>query len=676
MLVPEDNSSLTDLGVNSERDCGTIAEIDVNNPLIFTASSELSSVPITQLGNLDDNIILPQNSPIYEPIVDISADPSVDPVTGEAIVQVINSAVVESLQSLRGFAANPEFEAKMDLAFGKNWDKEANISWPAIRVISSAEIDGANGAFAEATQTIYLSQEFLAQNLENIGEVRNVWLEEFGHSIDSQINIVDAQGDEGKIFSAVVQGKDLDEVDIEVLKGENDRAFVEIDGETLEIEKDNYQWVSYRIQPGDSLSQIALNTTGNANNYWKIANKNGIVNPNQIRAGYEIWVPSNNSTGANVAVGTGNNDDWEPYRVQPGDSLWAIAQNTTGDPYRYPDIARYNNLDLNAVLPSGVQIWVPSNNSTGTTQQQSEPTGGSSEPSYTSGERSIRLIESFSEPHSASVDKENKDRTVRTEYPDSYDITIDRTDVQDYILNNLDTWIVIHGWQNSAGNSNELAAAIHRNDNSKQVLTIDWSGMANTGNLHLHDAAIWIKPVAKTIAKQLNEWGFDGNQINVVGHSLGAYVAYEISKEFASYPRSLQGIKNLVALDPAVSTDDGYSIDEVDLSKYSQWSWSFNSSQLGSDDIGLTADESFKVDFPWSWSNLHNDIIEAHGAVKDIWEYMLENPNGEVNQYFGLKNINGNEKPWLIGGPNDWEARIEVESEDSSWVVKSMSYWV
>ena len=367
MLVPEDNSSLTDLGVNSERDCGTIAEIDVNNPLIFTASSELSSVPITQLGNLDDNIILPQNSPIYEPIVDISADPSVDPVTGEAIVQVINSAVVESLQSLRGFAANPEFEAKMDLAFGKNWDKEANISWPAIRVISSAEIDGANGAFAEATQTIYLSQEFLAQNLENIGEVRNVWLEEFGHSIDSQINIVDAQGDEGKIFSAVVQGKDLDEVDIEVLKGENDRAFVEIDGETLEIEKDNYQWVSYRIQPGDSLSQIALNTTGNANNYWKIANKNGIVNPNQIRAGYEIWVPSNNSTGANVAVGTGNNDDWEPYRVQPGDSLWAIAQNTTGDPYRYPDIARYNNLDPNAVLPSGVQIWVPSNNSTGTT---------------------------------------------------------------------------------------------------------------------------------------------------------------------------------------------------------------------------------------------------------------------------------------------------------------------
>ena len=373
-----------------------IPEIDIHNPLIFISGAELSSVPIIQLSNLD-NIILPQNSSIYEQIVDISADPSVDPVTGEAIVQVINSAVVESLQSLQGFAATPEFEAKMDLAFGNNWDKEANISWPAIRVISSAEIDGANGAFAEATQTIYLSQEFLAQNLENIGEVRNVWLEEFGHSIDSQINIVDAQGDEGKIFSAVVQGKDLDEVDIEVLKGENDRAFVEIDGKTLEIEKDNYQWVDYTIQPGDSLSQIALNTTGNANNYWEIANKNGIVNPNEINVGWTISVPSNNSTGANVAVGTGNNGDWEPYRVQPGDTLWAIAENTTGDPYRYPDIARYNNLDPNAVLPWGVQIWVPGNNSTGTTI---EVTTGNNYGNYIENELYLPAYEGWLENYS------------------------------------------------------------------------------------------------------------------------------------------------------------------------------------------------------------------------------------------------------------------------------------
>ncbi|NEP82102.1 MAG: hypothetical protein F6K39_30535, partial [Okeania sp. SIO3B3] len=254
MFMPDNINNLSDFtGVNSEITNTILPEIDINNPLIFTPSAESFSVPITQLNDLD-NMILSQDSAIYEPTVDISTDESVDILTGEAILQTINQAVIEGYQYLHEFAANPEFEAKMDLAFGENWDKEANISLPAIGVISSTEINGANGAFAEATNTIYLSKEFLGQNLENIGEVTDVWLEEFGHSIDSQINIVDGVGDEGEIFSAVVQGKYLSGVDIEVLKSENDRAFVEIDGEILEIEN-NYEWVRYTVQWGDTLSQ-------------------------------------------------------------------------------------------------------------------------------------------------------------------------------------------------------------------------------------------------------------------------------------------------------------------------------------------------------------------------------------------------------------------------------------
>ncbi|NEO57284.1 MAG: LysM peptidoglycan-binding domain-containing protein [Okeania sp. SIO3B5] len=366
MFMPDDINNLSDYtGVNSETTNTILPEIDINNPLIFTPSAESLSVPITQLNDLD-NMILSQDSAIYEPTVDISTDSSVDTLTGEAIGQVINQAVIEGYQYLHEFAANPEFEAKMDLAFGDNWDKEANISLPPIQVISSAEINGANGAFAEATNTIYLSQEFLANNLGNIGEVTDVWLEEFGHYIDSQINIVDAVGDEGEIFSAVVQWKGLSEFDIEVLKSEDDRAFVEIDGKILEIEN-NYEWVSYTIQPGDSLSQIALNTTGDANRFWEIANYNGISNPNLIYVGQEILVPSNNSTVTNVEVATGNNDNWETYTVQPGDSLWAIAQRTIGDGNRYWDIADYNDIDNPSAIYVGQQILVPSNNSTGTT---------------------------------------------------------------------------------------------------------------------------------------------------------------------------------------------------------------------------------------------------------------------------------------------------------------------
>ncbi|NES08230.1 MAG: alpha/beta fold hydrolase [Okeania sp. SIO2F4] len=460
-----------------------------------------------------------------------------------------------------------------------------------------------------------------------------------------------------------------EEADIEVLKGENDKAFVEIDGEILEIEN-NYEWVSYTIQPGDSLSQIALNTTGDANRYWDIANYNGISNPNFIYVGQQILVPGNSSTGTTVGVTTGNNNNWQPYTVQPGDSLWAIAQRTTGDGNRYWDIANYNDIDNPNAIYVGQQILVPGNSSTGTTVgvttvNNPEPTGGSSEPNYSN---QVEFTQGFAEPHPLQVDMFPGSQLVMQDFPDSYQITLDRVDGYGYIQNNLETWIVIHGWNNSAADSSQLAAAIERNDNSNQVLTLDWSGMAGTGEdsyLDLHDAAVWIEEVAEAVVEQLNKWGFDRNKINLAGHSLGAYVAYEISEQ-------LGGINNLVALDPALSTEGGYSIDEVDFSSYSRWSWSLESSWLGNDNIARTADESFRVDFGLA------NFVKAHGAVKDVWRYMLDNPRGAISQYFGLEDMNqyGKGKPWSMsldaaGFGSDWEATIDVRDRyfgSGNWV--------
>ncbi|MDJ0556582.1 MAG: alpha/beta fold hydrolase [Microcoleaceae cyanobacterium MO_207.B10] len=689
MFMPGDINNLSDLtGVNSETTNTIIPEIDINNPLIFTPSAESLSVPITQLNDLD-NIILPENLPIYEPTLDISTDESVDTLTGEAIGQAINQAVIQGYQYLQGFAATPEFEAKMDLAFGENWDKEANISLPEIAVISSAEINGANGAFAEATNTVYLSKEFLAQNLENIGEVTDVWLEEFGHYIDSQINIVDAQGDEGAIFSAVVQGKDLSEADIEALKSENDKAFVEIDGEILEIEN-NYQWVSYTIQPGDSLSQIALNTTGDANRYWDIANYNGISNPNLIYVGQQILVPGNSSTGNTVGVTTGNNDNWQSYTVQPGDSLWAIAQRTTGDGNRYWDIANYNDIDNPSAIYVGQEILVPGNSSTGTSVRVT--TGGSSGTSNSSPFNTLPGspilpdgIVDDSSPDPIPVDIYPTVNSVieSSNRPESYNIAFERIDSPGYIENNVDTWIVIHGWDSSAGNFNDLASAIEGYDdgNYRQVLTLDWSSMANTGGLlefqgispqgrnNLHDAAIWIEEVAEAAVEQLNEWGFDRNKINLAGHSLGAYVAYEISEE-------LGHVNNLVALDPANSTAGGYkgwylSADEIDFSRYSGRSWGFYSSPAGNENIARTADESFKIDFFAANPN------ESHRVVRDLWKHMLENPSGEISQYFGLEDINEYDKPWPVDDPGSWsDFEAIIYAKDLYSYSLGNSYWV
>jgi LysM repeat protein len=54
-----------------------------------------------------------------------------------------------------------------------------------------------------------------------------------------------------------------------------------------------HQGQRYTVQPGDSLSKIAKQFYGNANDYQKIfeANRNTLDNPDKIRAGQELIIP-------------------------------------------------------------------------------------------------------------------------------------------------------------------------------------------------------------------------------------------------------------------------------------------------------------------------------------------------------------------------------------------------
>jgi nucleoid-associated protein YgaU len=48
---------------------------------------------------------------------------------------------------------------------------------------------------------------------------------------------------------------------------------------------------SYTVKPGDNLSKVSKLFYGNANKYAKIAEANGISNPDHIRIGQQINVP-------------------------------------------------------------------------------------------------------------------------------------------------------------------------------------------------------------------------------------------------------------------------------------------------------------------------------------------------------------------------------------------------
>jgi uncharacterized repeat protein (TIGR01451 family) len=174
-----------------------------------------------------------------------------DSLTGMVAGEILTAqAAVQTAQDLlKNFATSPDFSTKMGVAFGNSFD--ANIAstlaqawsvgnfsrFPAIAIRSSSEINGANGAFAAATNTIYLSQELVSQG--DAGAIASVFLEEYGHNIDSQINTTDTPGDEGEIFSNLVQGNQLTLPELSTLKTEDDSVVLVLDGRVVAIEQKN-----------------------------------------------------------------------------------------------------------------------------------------------------------------------------------------------------------------------------------------------------------------------------------------------------------------------------------------------------------------------------------------------------------------------------------------------------
>ncbi|HEY9858178.1 MAG TPA: hypothetical protein V6D16_01645, partial [Candidatus Obscuribacterales bacterium] len=167
----------------------------------------------------------------------------------------VNQTLEQSLQKaqsvLTSFATAEQFTNIMTVAFGNNFDTTVAAAlaadWaegdfaglPAISIRPTAEINNAMGAFAKATNTIYISQEYLAENAANPGAVAGVLLEEAGHYIDWRINEFETPGDEGAIFSALVRGEHLSERELQLLKAEDDSATIILDGQVIHIEQAN-----------------------------------------------------------------------------------------------------------------------------------------------------------------------------------------------------------------------------------------------------------------------------------------------------------------------------------------------------------------------------------------------------------------------------------------------------
>ena len=102
----------------------------------------------------------------------------------------------------------------------------------------------------------------------------------------------------------------------------------------------------YTVKSGDTLSAIAAKY---GTTYQKLAEYNGISNPNNISVGQKIKIPGNSAT---TTSGT------TTYTVKRGDSLWAIAQKQLGDGSRYKEIMTLNGLK-NTIIRAGQVLKLP-----------------------------------------------------------------------------------------------------------------------------------------------------------------------------------------------------------------------------------------------------------------------------------------------------------------------------
>jgi len=247
-----------------------------------------------------------------------------------------------------------------------------------------------------------------------------------------------------------------------------------------------------------------------------------------------------------------------------------------------------------------------------------------------------------------------------------------------------DTWLISHGWNGDTARQGERVAisdslsdgrlynlATEINEQSGESILVDWStaayspGFAGTEPKH---AAAWINDVASFVTHSVvNVWSYRSN-LNLIGHSLGAYLSSEIARLVSDQPAT-KGYKvdSIIALDPAEWIAKPYNISNnrtrvndnwipssesraaepfKDIAKYSLALWGkldvlrsvppfeATGDGAGKGESARTANHSFQIDF------LNNDAYANHGNIIDLYRDLIDNnpetPN-RIRSFFDLR---------------------------------------
>ncbi|PNK11192.1 hypothetical protein CEP12_02970, partial [Cylindrospermopsis raciborskii S14] len=193
--------------------------------------------------------------------------------------------------SLQTFSLSDKFWRSIDSSFGTSynrtiaellrgkWEKGDFSDLPPIQIVDSAVLSGGKGAYSRKENTIYLSSNLVC----NVEAINKVIIEEIGHYVDAQINQVDSPGDEGAIFAALVQGNVLSANVLAELRNEDDKGWLEVNGQKLEVEY-NHTTVSLSLT-----SPTTVTEDGSQNLFYVFSRTGDITNSLTVNFDLPLW---------------------------------------------------------------------------------------------------------------------------------------------------------------------------------------------------------------------------------------------------------------------------------------------------------------------------------------------------------------------------------------------------
>ena len=122
---------------------------------------------------------------------------------------------------------------------------------------------------------------------------------------------------------------------------------------------------TYDVKEGDDLWKISEKLYGTGYNWVDISSENKLENPEVLYVGTKLSIPNvKPRVVENAMESVADAQSQAPitgptYTIQKGDDLWTIAVRAYGDGYKWPEIAKVNNLTNPDLIHSGNALKLP-----------------------------------------------------------------------------------------------------------------------------------------------------------------------------------------------------------------------------------------------------------------------------------------------------------------------------